>query len=166
MLPVIHVLGSMLMMFSITYLLPIVTSVIYRDGQLLDFMAAATASLVTGAAIWAATRSHKRELRSRDGFLLVSLAWVLMSGVNSGAEEARELARLFCGVPVRLSVIDVNDPSGRFHPADARERGGFLTALADHGIGFVRRYSGGPDIHAACGMLASLARGGQALAPS
>ena len=28
------------------------------------------------------------------------------------------------------------------------------------GIAFVRRYSGGPDIHAACGMLASTARGG------
>ena len=30
------------------------------------------------------------------------------------AEEARELARLFAGVKVRLSVIDVNDPTGRF----------------------------------------------------
>jgi trk system potassium uptake protein TrkH len=79
MLPVIHLLGSMLMMFSITYVLPIVTSIVYRDGQLLDFVAAATASLVAGAAIWAATRSHKRELRSRDGFLLVTLAWVFMS---------------------------------------------------------------------------------------
>jgi hypothetical protein len=35
--------------------------------------------------------------------------------------------------------------------------------LAENGIGFVRRYSGGPDIFAACGMLASSARGGAAL---
>jgi 23S rRNA (adenine2503-C2)-methyltransferase len=91
----------------------------------------------------------------------VNLAWVLMAGVNTGEEEARELARLFPDVRLRLSVIDVNDPSGRFRRADDAERGRFLSALARHGIGFVRRYSGGADIHAACGMLASLAYGGE-----
>lgn len=90
----------------------------------------------------------------------VNLAWVLMGGVNSDPAEARELGLLFKGVAVRLSVIDVNDPTGQFRRADAGERGRFFSALAENGIGFVRRYSGGPDIHAACGMLASVARGG------
>jgi 23S rRNA (adenine2503-C2)-methyltransferase len=103
----------------------------------------------------------RRHAAARGG--PVNLAWVLMSGVNTGGDEARELARLFAGVRVRLSVIDVNDPSGRFRRADDAERGRFLSALADNGIGFVRRYSGGPDIHAACGMLASRTRGGEAL---
>ena len=93
----------------------------------------------------------------------MNLAWVLMSGINTGADEAAELGRLFAGIPVRLSVIDVNDPSGRFAPADDAERGRFLTALSENGIGFVRRYSGGPDIHAACGMLAARALGGTTL---
>jgi 23S rRNA (adenine2503-C2)-methyltransferase len=95
----------------------------------------------------------------------VNLAWVLMAGVNTGADEARELGRLFRGARVRLSVIDVNDPTGEFQRAGDDERSRFLSALADEGLGFVRRYSGGPDIHAACGMLASQARGGTALAP-
>ena len=103
----------------------------------------------------------RRHAAARGG--TVNLAWVLMAGVNSGADEARELARLFAGVRVRLSVIDVNDPSGRFRRAGDVERGLFLSALAENGIGFVRRYSGGPDIHAACGMLASVARGGTAV---
>jgi 23S rRNA (adenine2503-C2)-methyltransferase len=90
----------------------------------------------------------------------VSLAWVLISRYNTGPEEARELARLFRGVAVRLSVIDVNDPTGGFARASDGERGRFLSALSDNGIGFVRRYSGGPDIDAACGMLASRTRGG------
>ena len=81
MLSVIHVLGSMLMMFSITYVLPAVTAVIYDDGQLVDFAVAALFCLGVGAALWASTRSHKRELRSRDGFLLVTLGWVLMSAI-------------------------------------------------------------------------------------
>jgi 23S rRNA (adenine2503-C2)-methyltransferase len=90
----------------------------------------------------------------------VNLAWVMMAGINTGADEARELGRLFAGVKVRLSAIDVNDPPGRFHAPDDAERGRFFSALAENGIGFVRRYSGGADIHAACGTLAGRATGG------
>jgi 23S rRNA (adenine2503-C2)-methyltransferase len=85
----------------------------------------------------------------------VHLAWVLMAGINTGPEEARALARLLAGAPVRVSVIDVNDATGRFHRADDGERGAFLSALAAEGLPFARRYSGGSDIHAACGMLAA-----------
>ena len=95
----------------------------------------------------------------------MNVAWVLISGFNTGPEEARELARLFQGVPVRLSIIDVNDPAGGFARATDEERGRFLSALAENGLGFVRRYSGGPDIDAACGMLASRTRGGEAHVP-
>ncbi len=90
----------------------------------------------------------------------VSIGWVLIGGFNTGEDEADELARLFAGVPVRVSVIDVNDPTGAFPRASDAERGRFLSALARNGLGFVRRYSGGPDIHAGCGMLASRAQGG------
>ncbi len=95
----------------------------------------------------------------------VSIAWVLIAGFNSGEEEANELARLFADVPVRISVIDVNDTSGAHARASDRERGRFLSALARNRLGFVRRYSGGPDIHAACGMLASRVAGGSVQAP-
>lgn len=81
MLAVVHVLGSMLMLFSITYILPAATSVIYRDGMLVDFIAASLICLGAGGLLWAVTRSNKRELRSRDGFLLVSLGWTLMSAI-------------------------------------------------------------------------------------
>lgn len=94
---------------------------------------------------------------------IVNLAWVLIAGFNTGPEEARELKRLFGDVPVRLSIIDVNDPSGRLQPPDDAERGRFLSALAAERIGFARRYSGGSDIRAACGLLASETRGGHEL---
>jgi len=81
MFAVLNVLGSMLMLFSVTYILPVVTSLIYGDGMLADFLYAATISVAVGAALFAATQKHKRELRSRDGFLLVTLAWVFMSAI-------------------------------------------------------------------------------------
>ena len=80
-----------------------------------------------------------------------------MAGINTGEDEAEELKRLFHGAALRLSVIDVNDPTGRFRRADDAERRSFFSALARRGIGFVRRYSGGADIDAACGLLASRA---------
>ena len=81
MLPVIHVLGSMLMMFSVTYILPIAAALIYADGHFVDFIVAAVACLAAGVLLWAATRRRKRELRSRDGFVLVTLGWILMSAI-------------------------------------------------------------------------------------
>jgi len=81
MLAVVHVLGSMLMLFSLAYLLPMATSVIYADGLLIDFVVAALICLGAGGLLWAFTRRNKRELRSRDGFLLVSLGWTLMSAI-------------------------------------------------------------------------------------
>ena len=86
----------------------------------------------------------------------VHLGWVLMAGVNTGDDEAAAIAALFPDVPVRVHLIDVNDPSGCFRPPDDEERGRFLDALRAHRIAFVRRYSGGADIHAACGMLAGI----------
>jgi len=78
-LAVVHVLGQLLTIFGLTYLLPIATSLILRDGTWWDFAVAGLINSGAGLAIWASTRRYKRELRSRDGFLLVTLAWVLMS---------------------------------------------------------------------------------------
>ena len=48
----------------------------------------------------------------------MSLAFVLIAGFNTGrGRSGASWARLFRGVPVRLSVIDVNDPTG---PVPAR----------------------------------------------
>ena len=71
----------MLMLFSVTYTLPMITSLIYDDGLLLDFVYAALLCLTLGAIVHRTTLRHRRELRSRDGFLLVTLAWIFMSAI-------------------------------------------------------------------------------------
>ncbi len=80
-LPVGHVLGGMLMFFSITYLMPIVASLVYEDGTLIDFVDAMAIAFGTGALLWLATHRYKRELKPRDGFVLVNLAWILMAAI-------------------------------------------------------------------------------------
>lgn len=90
-----------------------------------------------------------------------TLAWIMMSGVNTAETDARELAELTRGLPVKIDLIDVNDPSGRFHPPSRDELSAFRDALRKHiAAPVLRRYSGGADIHAACGMLAGRAAAG------
>ncbi|HEX5802839.1 MAG TPA: potassium transporter TrkG [Azospira sp.] len=81
MLPVLHILGLMLMFFSVTYLLPIATSFIVDDGTWIDFVDAMAISFCCGALMAILTARYKRELKPRDGFLLVTLAWLLMAAI-------------------------------------------------------------------------------------
>lgn len=99
-----------------------------------------------------------REHAARRG--RVTLEYVMISGVNVGEEDARALGQLLAGIPVRLNPIAVNDASGRYRPPDEAEWNAFRDALARElpGQPVVRRYSGGQDEHAACGMLASRPR--------
>ncbi len=86
----------------------------------------------------------------------VILAWIMIAGFNTREEDARQLAALTEGLPIKLDLIDVNDPSGRFVPPEPAELARFRDALRRHVAAPVaRRYSGGHDIDAACGMLAA-----------
>jgi 23S rRNA (adenine2503-C2)-methyltransferase len=85
----------------------------------------------------------------------VTLAWAMMSGVNTRPEDALQVAALTAGLPIVLDLIDVNDSAGQFLPPSRTELKAFRDALsAELRMPIVRRYSGGGDIHGGCGMLA------------
>jgi len=86
----------------------------------------------------------------------ITIAWVLMGGVNDGADEVEALRALLDGVPVRINLIDVNDarPNG-FRRSTDEERGRLRDLLQVLKAPVVRRYSGGASRDAACGMLAA-----------
>jgi 23S rRNA (adenine2503-C2)-methyltransferase len=86
----------------------------------------------------------------------VTLAWTMISGVNTDEKSAADLAELIGDIPVKIDLIDVNDSSGRFLPPGNTELNQFRDYLRIHlHAPISRRYSGGKDINAACGMLAS-----------
>ncbi len=96
-----------------------------------------------------------REYHAESG-QRIRLAWTLIAGENTGREEARKLAELTRGLPITLDLIDVNDNTGRFHKPDDVERNAFRDYLrAELGMPVARRYSGGQDVNAGCGMLAT-----------
>ncbi len=87
----------------------------------------------------------------------VTIAWVVLGGINTGPDEVSALRSLFAGLPMRLNLIDVNDarPDGYRRATDA-ELSAFRDELRTLGVPIVRRYSGGVARHAACGMLAAI----------
>lgn len=102
------------------------------------------------AEVMAAARRHALARRDR-----VMLSYVCISGQNVGEDDARALGALIGDTPVRLDLIDVTDPTGRFQAPGPDELAAFRDALSRHvGQPVVRRYSGGADIQAACGTLA------------
>lgn len=93
------------------------------------------------------------------------IAYVMMAGVNTGPEDVDALARTFAGLPYKLDLIDVADPSGTYRPPDAAELARFRDLLQVLRVPIARRYSGGAEIAAACGTLAATRRGGTVLSP-
>ncbi len=87
---------------------------------------------------------------------LVMLAYALLGGINTTADEAEAIAELLREMPARLSLIEWNPVEGLpYRPPTEEERASFHDALAKLGVPVVRRYSGGKDIGAACGQLAT-----------
>jgi 23S rRNA (adenine2503-C2)-methyltransferase len=89
----------------------------------------------------------------------VTIAWVVLGGINTGRDEVDALRAHFGDVPLRLNLIDVNDArEDGYARATDEELSRFRDELRDLGVPVVRRYSGGAAKHAACGMLASLSQ--------
>lgn len=78
---VIHVLGSLLMLFGTAFLLPIVTGLVYAEPLAVrGFAFTGVITLAVGAVLSLATRRFREELKPRDGYLLVTLGWLLVTG--------------------------------------------------------------------------------------
>ena len=101
--------------------------------------------------IMAAARRHALARKVR-----VNLSYVCIKGENVSEDDARELALLVEDTPIRLDLIDVTDHSGRYQPPSPEELKAFRDALSFHlKQPVARRYSGGADIKASCGSLAT-----------
>ena len=78
-LGVLRVLGVLLVMFRTTLLPPVLIALLGNDGGLRPFLVAYTTPLLAGGALWLPLRRQQRELRVRDGFLIVVLFWTVLA---------------------------------------------------------------------------------------
>ncbi len=80
-LPVAHVFAMVMMVFAVTMLAPLVMAIWELDPALWSFVISGFATFMLGALLWLATRRFRRELKTRDGLLLVALTWVALPAV-------------------------------------------------------------------------------------
>lgn len=78
-LPMVQrILGLMLMLFSLTMLPPAGVSLLYADGHWHPFVWAFALIAAAGLALWLPVRKVHRDLRLRDGFMVVAVFWVCL----------------------------------------------------------------------------------------
>jgi len=80
---VIRSVGMFLMVFSLTMLPPVLISLIYGENAEIPFVAAFFLTLITGLICWYPLRKHHRDLRLRDGFVVVVVFWVVLGACGS-----------------------------------------------------------------------------------
>jgi trk system potassium uptake protein TrkH len=73
-----RILGLLLMMFSVTMLPPILFSLYYNDHSWLPFVEGFGITLVAGFLCWLPVHRSRKDLRLRDGFLVVAAFWTVL----------------------------------------------------------------------------------------
>lgn len=82
--PVIQrILGLLLMVFSLTLLPPILVGGMMGDPDLTPFYWGFSITLSCGTLLWLPVRRAKATLRTRDGFLVVTLFWTVLSAASA-----------------------------------------------------------------------------------
>lgn len=72
------ILGMLLMLFSLTMLPPIFVSLWYKDGTQFGFILAFCISFTTGFSAWFPVYKARQDLRTREGFLVTALFWIVL----------------------------------------------------------------------------------------
>ncbi|WP_110686541.1 TrkH family potassium uptake protein [Salinicola aestuarinus] len=72
---ILRIVGLLLMLFSLTMVPPMVIARIYHDGNWYAFASGMAISVLTGAMLYWPNRRARRELRTRDGFIITVLFW-------------------------------------------------------------------------------------------
>ena len=80
---ILNILGILLALFSTSLLPPLALSLIYSDNTTTAFLVAYLVTLATGLACYLPTRRQGRDLRLRDGFLIVVLFWTVLASFGA-----------------------------------------------------------------------------------
>lgn len=78
-LPVLNIFSRILFAFSFTFLVPLAWAwFLDAHHHTLVWEGGFALTAASGLLLWGLSRSHRRELQARDGFLLVNLVWIVL----------------------------------------------------------------------------------------
>jgi len=137
-----RILGLLLMMFSLTMLPPVAISFIFDEQSWLPFVEGFGLTLGAGLIIWLPVNRSRKDLRLRDGFLVVASFWTVLGTFGAAplffadsitmsftdavfeSMRARRIAKSHSLLSTAIAVArrHGNYRLGRCHIADARRR--------------------------------------------
>ncbi|MBD0852491.1 TrkH family potassium uptake protein [Maribacter arenosus] len=76
---IIHLMGLLLLFNGLFMLFAAIMSGIYDDGATLDITLASITSMFIGITAMYFTRNHKKEVKRKEGYIIVTFGWIVMS---------------------------------------------------------------------------------------
>nr|WP_299175395.1 potassium transporter TrkG [uncultured Allomuricauda sp.] len=76
---IIHIMGLLLLCNGSFMLVAAFVSGIYDDGATLDITLAAIVTMLFGIMAMFGTRGHKKEVKRKEGYIVVTFGWIIMS---------------------------------------------------------------------------------------
>ncbi|MFQ5586551.1 MAG: TrkH family potassium uptake protein [Thermodesulfobacteriota bacterium] len=74
--PILYILGAINLCIALAMIAPLIVSLIYHDGEAHAFLKAIIASGLVGALLFFLFRKGKVDVGHREGFVIVTLAWL------------------------------------------------------------------------------------------
>ena len=76
---ILSFLGLLLMLSGLLMALSIIPSVYFKDGVTVELGISSLATFYTGGLLYLFNRGSSRNIGKRDGYLIVTLGWLIMS---------------------------------------------------------------------------------------
>ena len=78
-----RILGLLLMMFSVTMLPPVIVSLVFEEQSWLPFVKGFGLTFAAGLLFWLPVHRSRKDLRLRDGFLVVAAFWTVLGAFGA-----------------------------------------------------------------------------------
>ena len=76
---IFHIMGLLLVFNGGFMLIAALVSGLYKDGVTLDIFLAGITTVLSGTLLMFVTRGHEREVKKREGYIIVTCGWLIMS---------------------------------------------------------------------------------------
>lgn len=80
---IFRVIGFLMFVEGVAMLLALITSIIYRENDTFGFIISSGINLILGALIIWLTRNANKDIGKREGFIIVTLVWIVFSLLGS-----------------------------------------------------------------------------------
>lgn len=81
--PLLNLFSILVILFSFSFIFPIIVSLIYKDAAITIFIKTFLIVFVIGFIGWLVSRKHNEDLNQKDGFLIITLFWLVLSVAGS-----------------------------------------------------------------------------------